>query len=182
MQATNSQTVRELPPRVEPGTGPITIVQAPAAQGRSWIDSLSAGLSPLVAILGIAIGVRQWRTAQNKLKLDLFENRLEIFEATQTAIASVHTKGGPSHSAVLSFAAATASARWLFNKQIADYLHQELGKRLDELRILGEELDELGPDDDRRGLVDQRAEQRKWITKQFPIIEEMFSPFLSIKG
>lgn len=41
-----------------------------------WTTYLSAFSVPAIAVLGAAIAYRQWRTAQNKLKLDLFESAL----------------------------------------------------------------------------------------------------------
>ena len=41
-----------------------------------WTTYLSALLTPTVAVLGSLIAYRQWRLAQNKLKLDLFEQSI----------------------------------------------------------------------------------------------------------
>jgi len=44
----------------------------------SWVTVLSAMLTPAVALSVAFIAYRQWRTAQNRLKLDLFDRCLAI--------------------------------------------------------------------------------------------------------
>jgi hypothetical protein len=41
-----------------------------------WISTLSALLTPAIAILGGVIAYRQWRTARDILKFDLFDRAL----------------------------------------------------------------------------------------------------------
>ena len=48
-----------------------------------WTTLLSALLTPAVAVFGIFIAYRQWRLAQEKLKLDLFDKRFEVYEAAR---------------------------------------------------------------------------------------------------
>jgi hypothetical protein len=43
-----------------------------------WTTYLLAMLTPLIAMIVAFIAFRQWRTAQNRLKLDLFDRRLAL--------------------------------------------------------------------------------------------------------
>jgi hypothetical protein len=56
-----------------------------------WIDVLSALLTPTIAILGIYIAYQQWRTNKNRLKLELFDKRYEIFTNIKKFIANILT-------------------------------------------------------------------------------------------
>ena len=50
---------------------------------RDWVDYLQALLTPTIAALGIRIAWLQWRTDHQRLKLERFDNRFLMFEATR---------------------------------------------------------------------------------------------------
>lgn len=58
-----------------------------------WSSVVSSLLVPVIAVLGAVIAYRQWRVAQNKLKLDLFDRRFAIFDAARKLIASILASG-----------------------------------------------------------------------------------------
>ena len=66
------------------------VLQQPAF---SWLTVLSSLATPFIAVLGIWIAYRQSRTARYKLKLDLYEKRLCIYEAARNAIGTIVTSG-----------------------------------------------------------------------------------------
>jgi len=49
-----------------------------------WTNYLAALLTPTVAVLGSIIAYHQWRTAQNKLKFELFDRRFVSAPSTPT--------------------------------------------------------------------------------------------------
>ena len=58
-----------------------------------WTQVLSALLVPTIALFACYIAWRQWRTAQNKLKLDLFEKRFAVYDTARNLFDSVVTSG-----------------------------------------------------------------------------------------
>jgi hypothetical protein len=82
----------------------------------------SALLTPVVALLAMYIAYRQWRTAQNKLKLDLFERRVAIYEAAQSYVH--HCRHEQRIDAIIeqAFADRTSGAKWLLNDEVAHRL------------------------------------------------------------
>jgi hypothetical protein len=48
---------------------------------KDWVDYLSALLTPTVAIFGLYIGYRQWRTDEVKLRHELFDKQHRRFKA-----------------------------------------------------------------------------------------------------
>jgi hypothetical protein len=59
----------------------------------AWVAISSALLTPLIAIIVVLIAYRQWKTAHNRLKLDLFDKRLAIHSAARDLIATVTSYG-----------------------------------------------------------------------------------------
>lgn len=73
----------------------------------NWLIVLSGLLTPVVALLGLYIALRQWFTARSKLKLDLFDRRLVIYEAVRSYIAAVMASGKTSHEIEFAFLSGT---------------------------------------------------------------------------
>ena len=94
-----------------------------------WTTYLAALLTPTVAILGSVIAYRQWRLAQNRLKLDLFDRRLLVYGAATALVSSIMTSGKAKEEEMHKFLVATREAKWLFNASIANYLDKELYPR-----------------------------------------------------
>ena len=91
-----------------------------------WTTYLSALLTPTVAVLGSLIAYRQWRLAQNKLKLDLFDRRFSVYEAARNLLASIMTSGKAKDEEIFKFMVATREAKWVLNAQVAEYLEKQL--------------------------------------------------------
>lgn len=86
-----------------------------------WVQFLGA-LAPAV-IAGIVgyVAYRQWRTAQERLKLDLFDRRWSIYEETKRFLAT-REAGALQIAAVNRFAAETKGAQFLFDHDTLVFL------------------------------------------------------------
>ena len=146
-----------------------------------WTTYLAALLTPTVAILGALIAYRQWRLAQNKLKLDLFDRRLSVYEAARTLVASIITSGKAKDEEVFKFMVATREAKWLLNDSVAQYLDKELYHKAIDLQTLAAELEGVPVGEVRTKNVRAQAEIKKWLLAQFEVLDERFSPFLQLR-
>ena len=54
-------------------------------------------LTGVIGIVTLYIAYQQYRTAKNKLRLDLFDRRLPVFEAAMKLAAGIVSKGSVSH-------------------------------------------------------------------------------------
>jgi hypothetical protein len=158
----------------------LTIVPAQPPQPIHWTELLSALLTPTIAIFAVVIALRQWLTAKNKLKLDLFEKRFAIFEAARLVIAKSMGSHRPTDEDLIPFQIAIISARWLFNPKIDDFLHKVLYRKLVDMQLLDMELESLQEGEERAQFVQQRAELRKQLWTDFAALEKMFAPFLQL--
>jgi len=91
----------------------------------AWSGILTALLTPLIAIIVAYIAYRQWRTAQNRLKLDLFDRRFAIHSAAHDLIATVISYGKIDNKDIFAFLSGIQQARWLLNEGIVKYLEKE---------------------------------------------------------
>lgn len=98
----------------------------------SWVTYVAALLTPTVAILGFFIAYRQWRTAQEKLALDLFNRRFGIYEAAIGAITKALSRERFTYADLETFNAGTRGTKFLFNDLVDRYL-EDLRRKLTSL-------------------------------------------------
>lgn len=146
-----------------------------------WTAYASALLVPVVAILGAYIAYRQWRLAQNKLKFDLFDRRLKVYEASTALIGSILASGKAKNEEVSKFMAATREAKWLFDSAIAEYLEKELYHKAIDLQRLDAELNGLPIGTERSTNVQYQSYLKKWFNDQFNVLDEKFRPYLQLQ-
>src|SRR5260370_19959215 len=58
-----------------------------------WIQYSQALAAPAIALLAIVIAILQWRTAHQKVVLDLFERRMKVYSEIRAVIASIVSSG-----------------------------------------------------------------------------------------
>lgn len=147
----------------------------------NWTTYLSALLVPTITILGFFIAHRQWRTAQNKLKLDLFERRFSVYDTARKLIGSIMGSGRAADAEVMRFLFGTREAKWLLNNDIAEYLYEQIYRKAIDLQTLSAELEGLPVGEERSKNVRSQSEIKKWMLKQFEVLDEKFSPFLKLE-
>jgi len=145
-----------------------------------WTAYLSALMVPLIAVLGVAIAYRQWRTAQNKLKLDLFDKRFSVYDAARRMLASVMTSGKVRDEELFKFMVATREAKWLLSNELAHYLDEVLRRRMLELQTLDSELEGLAVGPDRSANVRKQTEIKNWLAGQLDTLDGKFDPYLRL--
>lgn len=68
-------------------------IQMPPAADVHWTAYATAVVTPAVALLAVVaatyVGVRNWQTARDKLRLELFEKRWAFYEAINNAITEM---------------------------------------------------------------------------------------------
>ncbi|GEM_PF-425739 len=143
-----------------------------------WTQILVA----LVTVLGVYIAYQQWNTARNKLKLDLFEKRLAVHKAVSIFINSIYLHGTVENKEIDKFIFNTNETKWLFDEDVAIYLKESVLKNADELQRLYDNHKDIpvGEERIRTKNAERQAEIRKWFRSQDKVLDEKFSPFLSM--
>ena len=146
-----------------------------------WLVVLNA-LTPLISFLGtLAIGCfatyiahGQWRTNKDKLKLDLYDRRLAVYEATMKFVLGL--SGNPAVDAenMRQYLIATRQATFLFDDETLPQYLKKLATEAIRLNRAINETDNTSPD--------PKWELLDWFSKQEKIIEEKFAPYLQLRG
>jgi hypothetical protein len=146
-----------------------------------WTAYFIALLTPTVAVLGALIAYRQWRLAQNKLKLDLFDRRFQVYEASRNLLGSIMTSGKAKDDEVFKFMVATREAKWLLSRDVAEYLDKQLYHKALDLQCLASELEGVGVGEIRTKNVYAQADIKKWFVAQYDVLDQKFSPYLQLQ-
>lgn len=135
----------------------------------SWVTVLSAMLTPAVALSVAFIAYRQWRTAQNRLKLDLFDRCLAIHTEALEIISKVAVNTIETTD-LTNFEPAARQARWLLDEEVELYFRKEFIPKVVELLM---EYSRRSPD---------TKELFMWILAQEDVLDAKFDRFLKIKA
>lgn len=133
-----------------------------------WVPDLVKGLPAalvalVIGLVAAGIAYRQWQVSAAKFKLDLFERRYAIFEATWGFLSAAITVG-PAGVASPNFTNLIPQARFLFGDDIATYM-DEASSKMSRLWLLHETLRMNS-----RGFtakeITENVELGKWFSEQ----------------
>lgn len=146
---------------------------------KDWIDLFSALLMPTIAILGIYIGIRQWFTNKNKLKLELFDKRHKVFEDITKFMASILTSGRVEEGSDIQFLRDTKSVVFLFDENITK-LRDEMYKKAISLEALIK-TEKTSTKDELHENIEKQDEIKQWFEEQLNGVDTVFKKYLKLK-
>jgi hypothetical protein len=138
------------------------------------------GLLGLVVAASVAlIAYRQWRTEQNKLKLELFDRRWKIYGDVNEVLGHIFREADADLPVISQYSKAIRDVDFLFNKEIYEYF-DELRKKIILLRTSRERFSPLPVGEERTRWVNENHETLMWIVGQSDVLKEKVRPFLHI--
>ena len=143
------------------------------------IETLSALLTPTIAILGLYIAFQQWRTNHLTLKNDLFVRRYETYEKIHEFIAKIMISGKVPGNSDVEFLRDTKAAFFLFDDQIEEFT-KEIYKKAVELHALDAEFPPLRGED-RSSNIKKQREIKEWFQSELRNMKIRFAKYLVLK-
>lgn len=146
--------------------------------GKDWIKVLTALITPMIAIVGSVIGVEQWVLSKKRLQHELFERRIKLFEVITTHIANGISAGIFSNEEETRLLRDTKHARFIFGKDIADFVDEVYKKSVDlsfftrrEQQLNGVALEEA---------IEKRRRVFEWFQAELNNIQNRFEKYLQL--
>lgn len=146
---------------------------------KNLIDIFSALLTPTIAIFGIAIAGLQWRLNRKRLKNELFNRRIELFDRISHYIADVLCHGNVGQGEEMQFFRDTRNVFFIFDKDIEEYV-DKIYKKSIALQTFCNLQDSL-TGDALRNNVDNQMKIKNWFEKELNGIRPKFQKYLSLK-
>jgi hypothetical protein len=131
-----------------------------------------------LSVAVVTIALLQWRVADNKLRLDLFDRRYKVYDAARNFLASISRDASVTQSHLAEFNIGTSDAKFLFEPDVGEYL-AEIRKRALHLRTTRELLKRPpASDDELVGLAQAESDAVLWLGDQITEMTKIFTPYL----
>lgn len=141
------------------------------------MDDVWKLLTILLAGFAAYIAFQQFRLGREKFKLDLFEKRFAVFDATRKFLSTILTEGHVDMQIVYEYRAGVAEASFLFDSDITEYLDEIDNKAID-LRALQDRMKGLADDGKRNEYIDKELAAITWLSDRLVHLKVKFSPYL----
>ncbi|HUT70659.1 MAG TPA: hypothetical protein VMW89_08260 [Desulfatiglandales bacterium] len=107
------------------------IVESIPAISASWIDILSALLTPTIALIALYIAYQQHKTNQQRLRHETYERRLKVYKAVQAHLSIILRAGKTSYQECTLFYSEASEAAFLFDKSVMDKIDKIYSKSIE---------------------------------------------------
>jgi hypothetical protein len=136
---------------------------------KDWVDITSALLTPVIAILGIAIATLQWRLNRSRFRHELFEKRYAIYEATLLYLSQLIRTAKMDDNERVIFLQKTKGAFVLFDDNIVSYL-KDLHSKSVALRLYQS-----------KNMAEEERDALVWLSDQLNEIDTVFKNQLKVE-
>lgn len=145
----------------------------------SWLSILQGCIPVVIAAIVAWVGYRQLATASAKLKLDLFEKRLAIFDMTWSILSMASTEKIIDPHDLAPLANAIPEAAFLFGSHIEDYL-DGIRNRITEqqIRLLKAHLEGPYASEELRAEI---TDSKQWFIEECSVVQRKFAPYLNFE-
>ena len=122
---------------------------------------------------------RQWKTAENKLRFDLFDRRLTVFLATKTLIDKITVHGSSTPDDLRQFYDAVKGAEFLFKADLKDY-YMTIGELCWKAQMARFSQEKTKADNHRNKLIDQEESIVEFLMGERERLEHKFKKYLDL--
>jgi hypothetical protein len=144
-----------------------------------WTAIASTLLTPVIGIGVGAIAWLQWRTNQNKLKLDLFEKRYAVYRSAREFLGIIIRDGVCNHEDVGNFVRSVQDKEFLLSKDLSQYLDEFRTKGMKMAALVGE-LKRTPVSAARSNLVNEIDSLLGWFLEQSSKLGSQFESHLRL--
>ena len=145
-----------------------------------WTEYVSSIGVMIIAAIAALIAFRQSQIARNKLKLDLFDKRMEVYSAVREALGCITRQGNLTQEQQLEYLQGIRTARWLFGQEIFTYLDETLWRKIVDLEFQGK-MSEGSADPERVKHIQARTETFKWLVSQYKEFDALVAKYLTLR-
>lgn len=142
-----------------------------------FIPYLAPTATLIVGCMVAFIAWQQWRVAENKLRLDLFDRRYKVYDATRKFLSCIVQEASFSDAQLFEFYGGTSDAKFLFGPEVVDYL-AEIRKRALEMRKHKKVYEPLPVGEERSRHVQAECDELLWLSEQLTAMTKIFMPYL----
>lgn len=121
------------------------------------------------------------RTARNKLKLDLFERRLVIYNIVTATLGKVGAMDSLTPDDERDYMLGTAGAQWLFDPPVIEHIEKTIWHLIVDFSAARSALANCAAAE-RKSLSAAKAEARRKLLDQREQVDKLFEPYLKLES
>lgn len=143
-----------------------------------WMLVLQTLAIPAIALLAAVIGYFQWRTAQQKVVLDLFDRRMATYTSLREVVAAVRASSSaasPENS--FKFLEALDRAEFLFGPEVIEHL-QKIRHAIDDIHDATAERKELKQGTELNENVAKERAAREVVGSFYTTFQPLVRPYV----
>lgn len=146
-----------------------------------WTAYVTALVLPTIALIAAWIAFRQSQIARNKLKLDLFDRRMAVYQTVRDTLAIAVTNGKLAQEDEVKYLVGIRPAQWLFGSEVLKYLDGTLWDKIVDFGLHNAMLEGRPDDEERVKHIHARADNIKWLVAQYKELDKLCERYLSLK-
>jgi len=144
-----------------------------------YVEILSALLTPVIAIVTTYIAIQQYRNERAKTRRELYEKRLEVYQASSKFLNFSWSDNLLSHDVLRELNSAVYESPFLFENDICNFVESIQQKARKKLMLLSRVAQT--PLEDSFDLKQEIRDIDRWFDSQRPVIQDKFMPYLNLK-
>ena len=144
----------------------------------TWLTAISQIGTLIIGVAVVVVAWQQRQIARHTLRLDLFDRRYKVYEATRKFLSIILREARFEDSQLFEFYAGTSDAEFLFDSAVVAYLEQ-LRKRAVHMRTAQRVYEHMPVGDERSRHVQAEHDDLVWLTDQLTAMSKVFSPYLA---
>jgi len=137
-------------------------------------------LAVFVSLIALVIACWQWAIADQRIRIELFQNRIRIYRAVQDALNVGLESHGPTEKSNRALLLAVSEARWMFDKEIYEFLNDRVLADCVVLESTILHRIKCEPEH-RRELTTQAADLKLLLLDHLKQLPDMCGPLLNIE-
>ena len=138
------------------------------------VDVLKALPTVVIGSVAVYIAWQQWNTNKQKLILDKFDRRMNVYTGVQNLLLLIRDSGNASTEDFTKLNLSVIEATFLFKPEILKYI-DEIRQRASLFVGLKNEHQKQARYDG-----DEILKERAWLIAQIAVAKEMFRPYLDV--
>lgn len=140
-------------------------------------------LTPVIGIVATYIAWQQWKTNNNKLNLDRYEKRLQVYKEVVRYISVGISDANYGNDELITFRSKVSDADFLFGEDVSKYI-DELHRRAVSLSRWNKEYRDYTQEKpagyDHNHVVEEMHKELVWISSQLEPARKLFKKYLDV--
>ena len=163
----------------------IAIDSLPLAEA-NLIESLSAFLVPIIAIVGIYIAYQQYKINEQRLRHETYERRLSVYKVVQRYLSEILRDGNTTYDKAMQFNTDASEAAFLFDKSVQNKIDiiykKSVAMAYEHIRMYPEDASRgLPVGEERTEASENHSELLQWHNEELKNSREFFAKKLGLK-